>query len=425
MRQTNEEKINRLEELKETYDRFKEKPFQLNLKRGVPGKDQLALSEPMLNILTPEDLYQETEADFRNYGVLTGIPEAKQFFSEVLEITADEVIVGGNSSLQLMYTVLASKMFLGQSDKNSAWAKEKVVKFLCPSPGYDRHFNATEKLGFELIPIEMTSTGPDMDQVEILVANDASIKGIWCIPTYSNPTGVTYSNEVVDRLAKMKTLAQDFVIMWDNAYVVHHLKEKKEHVQNVLETSKSYGTEKRVWMFCSTSKITFPGAGVAALGACKENIDWVTEVLSDQTIGFDKVNQKRHVKFLKDKKHLLQHMEKHTELLKPKFDSISNLFGNYFGEESTMLEWTEPNGGYFVHLTTMDGCADRIVELLADIGVSLTEANASYPYGVNPRNNSIRLAPTSISVEEIEAAVKAICLCVEMVSLEKELDSNK
>lgn len=424
MEKTIQEKRIRMEELQERYDKFKENPFQLNLKRGVPGKDQLALSESMLTILTPEDLYQETAADFRNYGVLTGIPEAKQFFSEVFGITSDEVIVGGNSSLQLMYTVLASKLFLGQPDRNAAWSKEESIKFLCPSPGYDRHFNVTEKLGFELIPIEMTSTGPDMDQVEKLVAEDDSIKGIWCIPTYSNPTGVTYSDEVVERLSKMKTLVQDFVIMWDNAYVVHHIQETKEQVQDILETSKKYGTEKRVWMFCSTSKITFPGAGVAAIGACKENIDWFTEVLSDQTIGFDKINQKRHVKFLKNKEHLLQHMEKHAVLLKPKFDVISELFESYFNE-STMLEWTEPNGGYFVHLTTMDGCASSVVALLADIGVGLTEANAAYPYGTNPRDNSIRLAPTSVSVEEIKAAVKAICLCVELVSLEKELNSNK
>lgn len=424
MKKTIQEKRIRMEELQERYDKFKENPFQLNLKRGVPGKDQLALSESMLTILTPEDLYQETAADFRNYGVLTGIPEAKQFFSEVFGITSDEVIVGGNSSLQLMYTVLASKLFLGQPDRNAAWSKEESIKFLCPSPGYDRHFNVTEKLGFELIPIEMTSTGPDMDQVEKLVAEDDSIKGIWCIPTYSNPTGVTYSDEVVERLSKMKTLAQDFVIMWDNAYVVHHIQETKEQVQDILETSKKYGTEKRVWMFCSTSKITFPGAGVAAIGACKENIDWFTEVLSDQTIGFDKINQKRHVKFLKNKEHLLQHMEKHAVLLKPKFDVISELFESYFNE-SAMLEWTEPNGGYFVHLTTRDGCASSVVALLADIGVGLTEANAAYPYGTNPRDNSIRLAPTSVSVEEIKAAVKAICLCVELVSLEKELNSNK
>lgn len=424
MKKTIQEKRIRMEELQERYDKFKENPFQLNLKRGVPGKNQLALSESMLTILTPEDLYQETAADFRNYGVLTGIPEAKQFFSEVFGITSDEVIVGGNSSLQLMYTVLASKLFLGQPDRNAAWSKEESIKFLCPSPGYDRHFNVTEKLGFELIPIEMTSTGPDMDQVEKLVAEDDSIKGIWCIPTYSNPTGVTYSDEVVERLSKMKTLAQDFVIMWDNAYVVHHIQETKEQVQDILETSKKYGTEKRVWMFCSTSKITFPGAGVAAIGACKENIDWFTEVLSDQTIGFDKINQKRHVKFLKNKEHLLQHMEKHAVLLKPKFDVISELFESYFNE-SAMLEWTEPNGGYFVHLTTRDGCASSVVALLADIGVGLTEANAAYPYGTNPRDNSIRLAPTSVSVEEIKAAVKAICLCVELVSLEKELNSNK
>ncbi|MER2041238.1 aminotransferase class I/II-fold pyridoxal phosphate-dependent enzyme [Desemzia incerta] len=424
MEKTIAEKKQRLTELKESYETVKKNPLQLNLKRGVPGKDQLQLSEPMLTVLTPEDLYEETTADFRNYGILTGIPEAKQFFSEVLGTAPEEVIVGGNSSLQLMYMVLASKLFLGQPDRKSAWSQEEQIKFLCPSPGYDRHFNVTEKLGFELIPISMTDTGPDMDEVERLTASDASIKGIWCVPVYSNPTGTTYSDEVVERLASMKTLAEDFTIMWDNAYVVHHLTETKEEVKNLLDTCKKYGTEKRVWMFCSTSKISFPGAGVAALASSKENIEWFTEILSDQTIGFDKVNQKRHVKFLKNKAHLMEHMEKHAVLLQPKFHKIDTLLSEYFKDDN-ILEWTVPNGGYFVHLTTQEGCATQIVEALAAIGVSVTEANSSYPYSTNPKDNSIRLAPTSIPVEEVEEAVQMICLCAEMVTLEKELQSNK
>lgn len=424
MRKTNAEKEQRLTELKESYETVKKHPLQLNLKRGVPGKDQLQLSEPMLTVLSPEDLYEESTSDLRNYGILTGIPEAKQFFSEVLETAPEEVIVGGNSSLQLMYMVLVSKLFLGQPDRDAAWSKEEQIKFLCPSPGYDRHFNMTEKLGFELIPIPMTDTGPDMDEVEKLTASDASIKGIWCVPVYSNPTGTTYSDEVVERLASMKTLAEDFTIMWDNAYVVHHLTDTKEQVKNLLEICKKYGSEKRAWMFCSTSKITFPGAGVAALASSRENIEWFTDILSDQTIGFDKVNQKRHVKFLKNKTHLLKHMGKHAELLQPKFHKINALFSDYFKDEK-ILEWTNPNGGYFVHLTTQDGCATEIVEALATIGVSVTEANSSYPYGTNLKDNSIRLAPTSVSIEEVEKAVQMICLCAEMVTLEKNLHSNK
>lgn len=420
MEKSIQEKQFRLQELKAKYETYKNNPFQLNLKRGVPGKEQLALSEPMLSILTAEDLVSEDGTDIRNYGALTGIQEAKELFAEILEVNPEEVIIGGNSSLQLMYSVLANKMFLGESGKQSAWMKEENLKFLCPSPGYDRHFNVVDQLGFELIPIEMTETGPDMDQVEKLVAADASIKGIWCVPTYSNPTGITYSDEVVDRLAKMKTAAEDFVIMWDNAYVVHHIQPEHEHVKNLLETSKQYHTEKRVWMFCSTSKMTFPGAGVAAIGTCKENVQWYTEVLSNQTIGYDKLNQKRHVKFLKNKTHLLEHMQKHADILKPKFDKITEKLAAYFSD-SNELEWTKPNGGYFIHLTTKDHCATAIVDALGEVGISLTEANAAYPFGENPRDNSIRLAPTPVPEKDLEIAVEAICLCVEMVGLEKEL----
>lgn len=420
MKNTIQEKQQRLKNLKEKYTAYKNEPFQLNLKRGIPGKDQLKLSEPMLSILTANDLVSEAGTDLRNYGDLTGTSEAKEFFADILEINPAEIIVGGNSSLELMYNVLANKMFLGQPDRDAAWSKGGKVKFLCPSPGYDRHFNVVDQLGFELITIEMTDTGPNMEQVEELVANDAAIKGIWCVPTYSNPTGITYSDEVVDRLAKMETAADDFVIMWDNAYVVHHVQPEKEQVKNLLETSKKYQTEKRVWMFCSTSKMTFPGAGVAAIGTCEENVNWFTSLLSNQTIGYDKLNQKRHVKFLQNKVHLLEHMQKHADILKPKFDKITEKFSTYF-KDTDMLEWTEPNGGYFIHLTTKDHCASEIVKALSDAGISLTEANGSYPYGQNPQDDSIRLAPTPVPAEELEIAVEVICLCVEMVTLEKEL----
>lgn len=412
-----------LQELKEKYTAYKNQPFALNLKRGVPGKDQLALSEPMLSILTPEDLISEDGTDLRNYGALTGLNEAKELFAEIFEVRPDEVIVGGNSSLQLMYSVLANKLFLGQPNKEAAWAKEEKVKFLCPSPGYDRHFNVVDQLGFELITVEMTEEGPDMEQVERLVANDASIKGIWCVPKYSNPTGISYSDEVVDRLAKMKTAATDFVIMWDNAYVVHHIQEEKDQVKNLLEVSKQYHTEKRVWMFCSTSKMTFPGSGVAAIGTCEENVHWYTKILSNQTIGYDKLNQKRHVKFLQNKEHLLDHMQKHAAILKPKFDLITETFATYF-KGSDMVEWTNPNGGYFIHLTTKDYCASKIVDTLADVGISLTEANAAYPYGNNPKDNSIRLAPTPVPTQDLGIAIDVVCLCIEMVTLEQELAGN-
>lgn len=423
MENTIQAKRARLQELKEKYATYKRNPFKLNLKRGVPGKDQLALSEPMLSILTPEDLVSEDGTDLRNYGDLTGLKEAKELFAEIFDIHPNEVIVGGNSSLQLMYSVLANKLFLGQPNRESAWSKEEKVKFLCPSPGYDRHFNVVDQLGFELIPVEMTKDGPDMEQVEQLVANDASIKGIWCVPKYSNPTGITYSDDVVDRLAKMKTAAKDFVVMWDNAYVVHHLQQKQDQLKNFLEVSKQYQTEERVWMFSSTSKMTFPGSGVAAIGTCEENVKWYTKILSNQTIGYDKLNQKRHVKFLKNKEHLLNHMQKHAAILKPKFDQITKAFSTYF-KDSNMVEWTEPNGGYFIHLTTNHNCATTIVDALAEVGISLTEANAAYPYGENPNDNSIRLAPTPVPTEDLDIAVDAICLCIEMVTLEKELAEN-
>lgn len=412
----------RYADLKKEYEAYKKHPLKLNLKRGVPGKDQLKLSEPLLTSLNDNDSFiSEDGTDIRNYGNLTGLSEAKTLFAEMLDVTRDEVIVGGNSSLQLMYIVLSSYIL---QEKNTDRGENEKRKLLCPSPGYDRHFALAEYLGFELIPIDLLEDGPDMKNVKKLAAADKSIKGIWCVPTYSNPTGVTYSAEVVQELAEMETAAEDFLILWDNAYVVHHLTSDHEVVDNILEACKQADHPNRPWLFCSTSKITFPGAGVAAVASSKENRDWLSEQLSYQTIGFDKMNQMRHVKFLKDKQHVLKHMEKHAAILKPKFDLIVKKLERHFGDDSD-IQWTEPKGGYFVHITTPDGCAEKTVRALDNIGVQLTKANAAYPYGKNPKDNSIRLAPTPVSLDELNQAMDRICLCLEMIALEKRYTDQK
>lgn len=401
--------------LEKRYNEYIKNPMNLNITRGIPGDDQLALSEEMLSILNkPEDFLSENKIDIRNYGELTGILEAKKLFSNLLGSEIKETIIGGNSSLSLMYMVLTTKLFMGVNP----WKSEVPVKFLCPSPGYDRHFSITEKLGFEMISVEMDENGPNMTEIEKLVLDDASIKGIWCVPTYSNPTGITYSDEVVERLANMKTKAPDFTIIWDNAYVVHHLSESKKVAKNILTACKKAGNPERPWAFCSTSKITFPGAGVSAVAASEKNITMLAKELSYQTIGFDKLNQMRHVKFLKNRDHLARHMENHAAILKPKFDLIQNKLNKDFNR-SDLLTWTNPKGGYFVHLTTMDGCATEIVEALEKIGVKVTKAGATYPKGYNPRDNSIRLAPTSVELDDLDQAIDAIGLCVKMVSLKK------
>lgn len=416
MKQSAEELKKYYDHLKVSYDKFVEQPLKLNIKRGIPSKEQLQLSEPMLDVFSSSsDFMSQGNVDIRNYGELTGIYEAKKLFSELLETNLDEILIGGNSSLSLMHLAIISNLF----SRNKGTLSNETIKFLCPSPGYDRHFSMTENLGIEMISIELKEDGPDMDEVERLVKDDAAIKGIWCVPTYSNPTGITYSDEVVDRLANMKTMSEDFMVLWDNAYLVHHLTNDKHAAKNLLSACKAAGNPDRAWMFCSTSKITFPGAGVSALGASKRNIDLVAKELSFQTIGFDKINQMRHVKFLKNKNHIAQHMDDHARILKPKFDLINQKLTDYFADKD-YVEWTEPKGGYFVHLTTKNGCATDIVHALAEIGVAITEAGATYPYGDNPKDNSIRLAPTPVSLEDLDAAMDAICLCIEFISLKKE-----
>jgi DNA-binding transcriptional MocR family regulator len=408
-----------LSALQEKYLQAKAKNLALDMTRGKPGAEQLDLSLDMLNLVTATDYKTSKGEDPRNYGGLDGIAETKEFFKEFLETdSADEVIVGGNSSLTLMHDTIAKCISHGTVDSSKPWGKEEKIKFLCPAPGYDRHFAITEHFGFELITIEMTNQGPDMDTVEKLVASDASIKGIWIVPKYNNPMGTSVSDEVVDRLAKMKTAAADFRIFWDNAYTVHHLSDNEDVVKNLLHACKANNNANRVFIYGSTSKITFAGAGIAAMGGSVANMDWMRKHLSFSTIGPDKINQVRHARFFGNFDGLKKHMKKHAALIKPKFDIVIDILEKNLGGKN-LATWTNPNGGYFISLNTNEGCAKRVVKLAAEAGVKLTAAGATFPYGKDPKDQNIRLAPTLPSVEEIKLAMEIVCLCVELADAEK------
>lgn len=401
------------------YEEAKAKNLALDMTRGKPGSEQLDLSLPMLDLITSSDYKTLAGADTRNYGGLDGIDEAKQLFVEFLEAdSTDEIIVGGNSSLTLMHDTIARCMSHGNSSSSTPWGKLEKVKFLCPSPGYDRHFAICEHFGIEMITIDMIEGGPDMDQVEKLVAADASIKGIWVVPKYGNPTGTSVSDEVVDRLASMKIAADDFRIFWDNAYSVHHLSDDVDTIKNLFAECKAAGNPDRVLVYGSTSKITFAGSGMAAVAGSVPNMDWMRGHLSISTIGPDKINQVRHLRFFKNFAGLVEHMKKHAALIKPKFDIVISILEDQLGGKS-LAQWTNPKGGYFISLDTNEGCAKRVVQLAAEAGVKLTAAGATFPYKNDPKNTNIRLAPTLPSVEEIKLAMEVVCLCVKLADAEK------
>ena len=404
--------------LKARYEEAKAKNLALDMTRGKPGSDQLDLSLPMLDLVTSSDFKTLSNDDPRNYGGLDGIPEAKTLFKDVIETDrVEEVIVGGNSSLTLMHDTIARCMSHGTVDSKVPWGKLEKAKFLCPSPGYDRHFSVCQHFGIEMIPVDMTDEGPNMDQVEDLVANDDSIKGIWIVPKYSNPTGISVSDKVVERLAAMKTAANDFRIFWDNAYTVHHLSDDHDEIKNILKACKTAGNENRVFVYVSTSKITFAGAGVAAMGGSVANMDWMRKHLSMSTIGPDKINQVRHCRFFGDINGLKDHMKKHAQLIKSKFDIVISILEEQLGGKG-IASWTNPKGGYFISLDTKDGKAKRVVALAAEAGVKLTAAGATFPYNNDPRDRNIRLAPTLPSVGEIKQAMEIVCLCVELAEAE-------
>lgn len=403
------------------YNDFKSKDLKLDMSRGKPGFDQLDLTLPMMDILdSKSDMKCENGMDVRNYGILDGIPEAKTMFSKMLGVSENEIIVGGNSSLNMMYDSVARALLYGVVGSEKPWCKEEKIKFLAPVPGYDRHFGVCQSLGIELVNVPMRSDGPDMDIVEKLVSEDSSIKGIWCVPMYSNPEGITYSDEVVKRFANLSPKAPDFRIFWDNAYCIHHLTDTPDHLLNIMDECKKTGKQNMVFIFGSTSKVTFPGAGVAMMGTSEENIDQIKKVITMQTIGFDKVNQLRHVRFFKDFDGITQHMKKHQELLAPKFSAVLDKLEQDIAPLG-IAEWKKPNGGYFISLDTLDGCAKRVVALCKEAGVVLTGAGATFPYGIDPRDRNIRIAPTYPPVSELKLAMELFCTCIKLASVEKLL----
>ncbi len=408
------------QELLARYEEFSKQELALDMTRGKPSLRQLNLSNAILEYPGVTDYTADDGTDCRNYGGLTGIPKMKKLFADLLEVTPDQVVVGGNSSLTMMHDALVRACLFGVPGGEGPWVHQGPLKFLCPSPGYDRHFAITEHLGFELISVDMTDTGPDMEQVTAAVAEDASVKGIWCVPKYSNPTGVTYSDEVVHALAGMQTAAPDFRVMWDNAYAEHYFSDKPDELANIYAVCAEAGNEDRVLMFASTSKMTLAGSGVAAIAASPANIDDALNHLAVQFIGPDKLNQLRHARFFGDIGGLRAHMRQHAELIKPKFDIVHEVLREEL-EDKNIATWTKPNGGYFISLDVWDGCAKQVIQLAGEIGVSLTNAGAPFPYGKDPRDCNIRIAPTFPRREEIKLSTEILAICIQLAAVRKLL----
>ena len=401
---------------------FQSRNLNIDMTRGKPCAEQLDLALDMLACVDSTNYYAGG-VDCRNYGGLDGLPEAKALFAQFLEVEPEEIIVGGNSSLTMMYDAVARAMSHGVVDSEAPWGKLPKVRFLCPAPGYDRHFTTCQHQGIEMIPVEMNQDGPDMDYVEGIVALDDSVKGIWCVPKYSNPTGVTYSDEVVDRLAGMNTKAADFRIFWDNAYAAHHLTDTPDRLKDLLAACKQAGHAERVFIFGSTSKISFAGSGVALMAGSQRNIDFTKKQMAFQTIGPDKLNQLRHVRFFQDMAGIERHMRKHAAILRPKFEAVLGILDRELDGKG-IASWSRPAGGYFVSLDTLDGCARAVVAMAAEAGVKLTPAGSTYPYGADPRDRNVRLAPSYPPIEEIELAMEVVCTCIQLVSANRLLGKS-
>ncbi len=406
------------------YQEAKAKGLKLDMSRGKPSPSQLDMELDFLDVIDSSSNFKtQTGIDCRNYGLLEGTPEAKKLLADMMEVSPDQVIICGNSSLNIMFDVVARSMIFGVMG-STPWCKLDKVKFLCPVPGYDRHFSITEQFGIEMINIPMTEQGPDMDLVEKYVNSDPAVKGIWCVPKYSNPQGYTYSDDTVKRFAALKPAADDFRIFWDNAYAIHDLYEdRRDELLEILGECEKAGNPDMVYEFCSTSKVTFPGSGISAVASSKANIEFMMKIMTIQTIGYDKMNQLRHVNYFKDINGMKEHMKKHAEIMRPKFEAVLEVLERELGGLS-IGSWTKPNGGYFISFETMDGCAKAVVEKCKEAGVVLTGAGATYPYKKDPRDSNIRLAPTFPSAEELSMAADLFVLCVKLISVEKLLENK-
>lgn len=410
-------------ELQAAYEDAKGKGLKLNMARGLPSAEQLDMEADFFNTLNPmSEFHSEAGVDCRNYGELIGITEARRLMGDMMGVSPDNVIIFGNSSLNIMYDTVARSMIHGVCG-STPWCKLDKVKFLCPVPGYDRHFAITEQFGIEMINIPMTENGPDMDMVEKYVNSDPAVKGIWCVPKYANPSGVTYSDETVRRFANLKPAAEDFRIYWDNAYIIHHLYNGvEEELLEILGECEKAGNPDMVYEFCSTSKVTFPGSGVAAIASSKNNLEFIKKIITIQTIGHDKLNQLRHVRYFKNLDGMKNHMKKHAEIVRPKFELVLSTLDKEL-KDAGIGTWTNPHGGYFVSFNALDGCAKKIVSMCKEAGVTLTGAGATYPYKKDPNDSNIRIAPTFPPIAELAQALEIFVLCVKLASVEKLLEA--
>ncbi len=408
-------------QLSAQYKEYQSKDLRLDMSRGKPSTEQLDLSMGMMDVLNSDsDLTCEDGTDCRNYGVLDGIKEAKELLADMMEVSIDHIIIYGNSSLNVMYDTVSRSMTHGVMG-STPWSKLDKVKFLCPVPGYDRHFAITEYFGIEMINIPMTPTGPDMDMIEALVSSDDSIKGVWCVPKYSNPQGISYSDETVRRFARLKPAASDFRIYWDNAYTIHHLYDiDQDHLIEILAECKRAGNPDLVYKFASTSKVSFPGSGIAAIAASQNNLVDIKKQLQIQTIGYDKVNELRHVRFFGDIHGMVEHMRKHADIMRPKFEAVIEILERELGGLG-IGSWTSPKGGYFISFDALDGCAKKIVARCKKAGLVMTGAGATYPYGKDPQDANIRIAPSYPPLADLIQAMELFALCVKIVSIDKLL----
>lgn len=400
-----------------THQEQKALGLDLNMARGKPGREQLDMVMEMYNIPLTADDFITDGIDARNYGYVAGIPIARRLFADLLGCKPGQVIAGGNSSLEMMFDAVSKAYTHGLLHSEKPWGKLDRVKWICPVPGYDRHFKVTESFGMELLSVPMTETGPDMDRVEQLI-RDPEVRGMWNVPKYSNPTGITYSLETIHRLAAMKPAAPDFMLMWDNAYCVHELEGDFEPFPDILSLCAEYGNADMVYEFASTSKVTFPGAGVAVMAASEANIEYFSKLINIQTIGYDKVNQLRHVLYLQDREHTLALMKRHAAVLAPKFHAVLNALDSEIAPRG-IADYKRPVGGYFISVDTMHGCAKRTLELCREAGITMTGAGATFPYGKDPNDSNIRIAPSLPPVAELEQAIAVFCICLRLAALEK------